>query len=255
MKAIRLAVPIAMAVVLIMGGCDSTLRGNPRIDPLADQSLKAMSDTLDSAKSFRFHVESEMDEELPGGQLVQLSRDSRIWVRRPDKLHVETTGDEVSRLVWFDGKTLTILDRTTNTYASFEAPGNIEQMLDKVMSEYDLFLPVADLLFRKSYESFTDNVQSGRYLGAHSVGDTKSHHIIVRYEMVDCQIWIDAGDVALPRKLTIVDKQRPGHPSYSAVMDDWDLDATIGEDRFLFRPPAAAERVEMDDLFDTLTGE
>jgi hypothetical protein len=116
-------------------------------------------------------------------------------------------------------------------------------------------MPMADLLCGDTYESLLANVESGTYVGLHSVGDVPCHHLLMRQENIDWQIWIDAGKVPMPRKLVITFKRNPGQPQYVATMDDWNLSPAISQETFKFTPPAGAKVVSMDELISHERGE
>ncbi len=256
MSRIHAALFLSMFCLLyVCVGCDSGAGLSAQIDPRANQALKDMSDTLGNAKAFSFHAEGVMDEETENGQLVQFSRESRIVAHRPNKLFADTKGDDVSRSVWYDGRKLTLLDKADNVYASTEVPSDIESMVDFIIEKHGLTLPLADLLFTNSYESLIANVQSGEYLGLHTANGHACHHLGFRQELIDWQIWIDAGNTPVPRKLVITYTQEPGHPHFSATLDDWNLSASISEGAFEFHPPADAKRLEMAELLDVDEGE
>jgi len=225
------------------------------VDPKADKVLKEMSDHLGAAESFSFKATGLMDEHLKAGQLAQYSRTTRMFIRRPDKVYAITSGEDVARTACYDGAKLTVFDRSANTYAAINAPKSIEKLLDLMVEEYGLTLPVADFLFANTYETLTEEVQSGRYLGLHAVGDRECHHLAFRQETIDWQLWIDAGDAAVPRKLVIIYKTEAGRPTYSATMDDWDLSASHAEGRFRFKAPADAKEISMTEMFKTEQGE
>ena len=249
---------LALLLAFVLTGCqngDSPTQSSADIDPQAQQALKAMSDLLGSAKSFSFHAVGQMDEVVQTGQLVRLSRASDVSVTRPSKLFVDTEGDDVSRSSWYDRDKLTMLDKEQNEYASIDVPNTIEAMLDFIIEEYGLTLPLADLLFRNPYETLTSNIQVGTYIGLSNVEGHSCHHLLFEQELIDWQIWIDAGQAPVPRKFVITYKQEPGQPGYSVTMEKWDLKPTFANDLFEPNPPADATQVQMNELLGTGQGE
>lgn len=242
MSRIQRVIPLVMMALLVGSlGC-------AQIDPQADQTLRRMSDTLADVERFSFHATITIDMPLETGQLVQYEHSRRAVVVRPDKLFVESVGDDVDRAVWYDGRTLTVLVKTTNTYAQVDVPGRLETMLDYVVDTYDLTVPLAELLFRSSYDALIANVQHGRSLGVHTIGDRPCHHLAFRQQNINWQIWIDTGDVALPTKLVITHKDLPGQPQDEAMIDQWDFAPEIPDDQFTFVAPSGATQVPMKDL-------
>ncbi len=249
---------LALLLVLALAGCqgsDSPTQPPADIDPQADQALKAMSNLLGNTKSFSFHAVGHMDEVAETGQLVQISRESDVSVTRPGKLLVETEGDDVSRSAWYSKGRLTVLDNTDNVYTTTDVPNTIGDMLDFIIEEYGLTLPLADLLYSNPYKTLTSSVQLGSYIGLVKVGDYSCHHLLFEQELIDWQIWIDAGQTPLPRKFVITYKQELGQPGYSVTVDRWNLKPAFADDRFDPDLPADAEQVHINELLGTEQGE
>lgn len=229
-------------------GCASSPSRVREIDPQAEPILRKMCDTLDGAKAFRLRVNATTDRVVEIGQLAQFHRTSEITVVRPDRMYVVTDSDDGHWSAWYCKKKLMVLDRDANAYATEDVPGRIDKMLDYMADEYDVVMPMADLFVGKTYESLLADVDSGSYVGLHSVGDVSCHHLLFRQANLDWQIWIDAGEKPLPRKLVITYTQEPDQPQYVATIDDWDLSPSVSEDTFKFTPPADAKNVSMADL-------
>lgn len=239
---------IGVLAAAVSAGCASAPKRERDIDPKAEPALKKMCDTLDNAKAFRFKVSATMDRPVDTGQLAQFRRASEITVVRPDRLYAKTDSDDGHWTSWYRNKTLTILDRDSNAYATETVPAGIGAMLDYMVDNYDLVIPMADLLVGKTYDSLIENVDYGEYLGLHTVGDTACHHLLFRQENLDWQVWIDAGKQPLPRKIVITYTQEEDQPQYVATMEDWDLAVSPANELFTFTPPAGAKSVSMSDL-------
>ena len=218
------------------------------IDPQADRVLKEMCTLLDGCRTIRFRVSAVIDRPLATGQLAQFHRTSEVTVARPDRMYAKTESDDGKWLAFYRGNTLTVFDRDDNTYASETVPTRLVEMLDYMAGKYDLVMPMADLLVGETYGSLLADVDSGVYIGLHSVGDTKCHHLLFRQANLDWQIWIDAGNRPLPRKLVITYTQRPGEPQFVATIDGWDLNPAVSDETFAFKAPAGAKDVAMSDL-------
>ena len=79
----------------------------------------------------------------------------------------------------------------------------------------------------------------------HRVGKFPCHHLAFTQETVDWEIWIDAGDRLLPRKLTIVYRADPGEPRYNAVLTRWQVTHDHPAGYYEFRQPRDAERIDV----------
>jgi hypothetical protein len=216
----------------------------PKIEPKAEQYLKAMSSYLAGLHTYSFQVEEFLDEARSDGQKLQLSNQRHMSVSRPDKIFGESEGDTANSQFYYDGKTVTVFDRGQKTYAVEKVPGTIDGMLDDLHERFETDQPLADFLFADPYKEFTENVRSGEYVGLHYVGKVKCHHLAFRQKTVDWQIWIDAGDEPLPRKLVITFKQQADQPQFTALIHRWDVNPKLGNEMFQFQPPEGLRKVD-----------
>lgn len=227
------------------GFAQSRPAADTAIDPEADAALKKLSACLAAAQQFTFSAHDMMDQVLPDGQRIQIAINHRFSVRRPNAVVAEAEGDlENSRYV-YDGKTLAILDRTENVYAVLDVPGTIDAMLDFVAEKYALTMPLSDLFYGDPYATARPRIRTASHVGLHQVRGVKCHHLVIRQEAVDWQIWIQAADPPVPRKLVITYKELPGDPQYIAFLDDWNLAAKLPDDVFTFTPPSGARKTEL----------
>jgi hypothetical protein len=214
------------------------------VEARAEQELKKMGEFLARLPHFALEAEETFDE-LPDGQLRrQLTNVRRVAVERPNHVAADATGDTLNRASWYDGRTVTVLDKEHNVYATIGAPGTIDATFDKIADEYGVVLPLADLLYADPYAVLMAGVTYGRYLGIHLAAGVPCHHLAFSQSTIEWQIWIDAGDKPLPRKLVISYVDEPGEPQYSAVIRRWTLDAPVPEGLFTFEAPEGAQKIE-----------
>jgi len=225
------------------------------IDPRADEALHKMSAALGRARSFSFTSVATMDEPVATGQMAQFSREVRLAVRRPDRISARGSQDEDALLFWYENKNVTVLDRTANIYASIPVPGRIDAMLDDVANQHGLTLPLADLLFSDPYKVLTADAHTGRYVGLHEVNGVECHHLLFTQEAIDWQIWIDSGKEPVPRKLVIDYKSLPDRPQFTALLSEWNLSASVGDEQFKPVIPKDAKKVEIAQLLAAGQGE
>ena len=114
------------------------------VEPRAEQELKKMGEFLAKLPHFAFEAEETFDE-VPDGELRrQLTNVRRVAVERSNHLAADVTGDTLNRASWYDGRSVTVLDKEHNVYATIEAPGTIDATFDKLEDEYGVVLPLAD---------------------------------------------------------------------------------------------------------------
>jgi hypothetical protein len=242
--AVGLAISTVLGSVALVRGAEKTATG---IEPKADQCLKTMSGYLAGLKTYSFQVEELFDDVLDDGQKIQLGNQRRLSVSRPDKVLGEGEGDTKNSMFYYDGKTASIVDRAHETYATVAVPGTIDAMLEDLHERFDTHQTLADFLFSDPYKVFTENVQSGTYMGLHYVGKTKCHHLAFRQKLLDWQIWIDAGKQPLPRKYVITFTGQKNQPQYTAIIHRWDVNPKLNDDLFEFHAPKTFHKVDFLD--------
>ena len=214
------------------------------VEARAEQELKKMGEFLAKLPRFALEAEETFDE-IPDGQLRrQLTNVRRVALERPNRLAADATGDTLNRAAWYDGRTVTVLDKEHNVYATIDAPATIDATFDKLQDEYGVVLPLADLLHADPHAVLMAGVTYGRYLGIHQAAGVACHHLAFSQDTIEWQIWIDAGDKPLPRKLVISYVQEPGEPQYSAVIRRWTLDTPVPEGLFTFEAPEGAQKID-----------
>ena len=245
---------VAALALAPLASAQAPLPGPPAAPPKrtvearAEQELKKMGEFLAKLPHFALEAEETFDE-VPDGELRrQLTNVRRVAVERPNHLAADATGDTLNRASWYDGRTLVVLDKEHNVYATMEMPGTIDATLDKLTDEYGVVLPLADLLYSDPYAVLLEGVTYGRYLGIHQAAGVACHHLAFSQQTIEWQIWIDAGDKPLPRRLAISYVQEPGEPQYSATIRRWNLESKAPEGLFTFEAPEGAQKVDPKDL-------
>src|SRR3546814_4078973 len=66
-------------------------------------------------------------------------------------------------------------------------------------------------------------------------------HVAVQAENVDFQVWVDAGEKPLLRRVVITYKTAEGEPQYRADFSDWNFDPDVSPALFSFAPPRSEE--------------
>lgn len=219
-------------------------QGGVVLEPQVEQILLDSCNFLKSASEFEFSADVTYDEVESTGQKIQYGATFTTSVKRPDRLRSIYKGDLEKRSIWYDGRRLTLLDGVENLFASTQAPPRIDEFLDLAVSQLGFAIPGADLLYSNPFPVLNGNVERGYYAGLHSVNGIPCHHLAFSQDDIDWQIWIEAGETMVPRKLTITYKDLPGSPQYTAVFPAWDFSPSLLDEQFSFRPPAGAEKID-----------
>jgi len=214
----------------------------PEPDPR--QILAKMCVFLKSQQQFTFKAEVADDQVYYGGKKLQYGMDMEIMVRRPDHLRVNAEGDLVNKQLFFNGKTITLYDRNQNVYGVMTVPADIEGALEKANRDFGLRVALTDLASPRLCELLTRRIHHALYVGLHKVRGVPCHHLSLDSEAAQMQVWVEAGDRPVPRKVVITHKLSTGSPQWSAYIYDWNFSPRLPDELFVFNPPQGAEKVK-----------
>jgi hypothetical protein len=215
------------------------------IDPEAAALVRSMTDHLQALTAFSVQVETGTDVVLKSGQKHKLTSSALVLVRRPGELHVVRKGELADGEVVYDGKTVSILARGANSYFQAEVAGTIDALLDTLRSDYGIEFPAADLFSAQAYDQLMTGAWSVDYYGESWIDGAACHHIAVRTESVDWQVWIQADGEPLPCQYVITSKWVAGAPEHAVRFRSWNEKPEISADSFAFAPPEGATKLEV----------
>ena len=214
------------------------------IEERADELLRQTCAFLASVPRFSFEAEETFDEVFERAPRLQLTNVRRFLVDKPQRMSTQAEGDTLYRAVWFDGQHIWALNKEENTYTTLDEPPTLDAALDLLETKYDVDVPLTDFVYSDPYAVLSEGLLYGEYLGIHQAAGVDCHHLAFSQATIDWQLWIDAGDKPLPRKLVISYRDELGVPQYFAVIRKWDLNPAIPAGAFRFEPPQGATRVE-----------
>ncbi len=217
--------------------------GEKSEDPFA--IFKAMCDFVASQEKFRVVAQTTVDKINESGDKVQLSARRIMQVNRPNMFAINVTGDQGVRKFVYDGKTIGLFDGAAKITSVIEMPETIDTALDALARDYGTVVPFEDLMYTDLYQRMEAIVTAGQYLGLHSVGRAPCHHLAFTTDAASCEVWIDAGDKPLPRRITIDYSQDASRSRYAADIVEWSASPEFATDTFTFSPPADARQVRI----------
>lgn len=239
------ALACAAALVLVAGSVGAGSKDiSVSIDPEAQKIVKALSKANQRAGKVRFTVYDTSDDVTESGEIIQYAHVRTVVLRRPDRLWMETRGDQANTTLWYDGAMFTLLDRDKNVYVQLQAPATLDETIDMVYDRYGISTPLADVLSGDMYAVLMDAVITCRYLGPGLVGERICHHIAATQKDIDWQAWIDRGDIPHLRKLLITYKRLDGSPRYTLILVELEDLKEIPSGTFVFQLPKGAGKVE-----------
>jgi len=216
----------------------------PDIEPKAGEVLQQMCDYLKNLQQFSVQAEITEDVLLTSGQRIQYGRNVEASVRRPDRFRAESVGDTDNRQLVYDGKTITLMDRSKKFYTTIAAPPEIDAALEHGIQAFNLRAPLADLIYTKAYEYLTAGVLSGFYVGLSKVQGVPCHHLAFKQKDIDWQIWIENSPTPVPRKFLITDKTAHGL-QFTALFTKWNTAPQLEDGLFTFVAPEKAEKIDI----------
>lgn len=240
---ISLALPLALAA-------SAATAQNPAAsdkEPAAMAALDRMGAALAKKMEVNVHTDITAEDVLMSGQKVQYGGTIDIVARRPNQLRLHLKMGPSERVLYFDGKTLTMSAPSLGFYASSAAPGTIKDMLEMAHDRFDLEIPLADLFMWSANPELAAKVTSAFAAGKEEIGGFSCEHYALRQEGVDWQIWIREGENALPCKLVITMTGDPAMPQFSGVYR-WSDDPPPGPEAYAFIPPEGSSPITFGTL-------
>jgi len=220
----------------------------PPIDPRADEYMKRMGDYLGQAPFFSVNAEIWQDVQLGSGQRIQAGRSIDLQVRRPNRFHAEVHSTRRNRGLFYDGTTITLLNRVENFYGSIPAPPTLDEALDTASDRFGITMPLEDLVVSDPYHNAMSKVVLGTDLGPVTVLGVACEHLVFSRGPIDWQIWIEQGAKPVPRKIVITYKDEEGSPQYTSILSHWDFETKLPDFLFTFDPPAGASKIDVTEI-------
>lgn len=220
----------------------------PHAVEVEEDALKAlarMGAYLDTLKTFGVKAQTTLDVVTVDGQRLQLDAVTNYTVRRPNGFVIDVKSDIKSRTFFYDGKQFTIYAPELKYYASVDAPPTNVATLDAIFDKYGISLPLEDLFHWGGAEpARADKLISGFVVGPATIDGVATEQFAFREKDMDWQIWIEKGARPLPRKLVIIDRNDPTHPTYTARLT-WTENPTLTQKDFTFTPGSDAKPIRL----------
>jgi hypothetical protein len=216
----------------------------PAIEPQVEQVLNRVCTELSAAKEFSYHAEITFDSVLPSLVKLQYSAAMDAAVVRPNRLAINYQSDLGAKRIWYNGKTLTILDPPHMAYASIAAPDSIDAMVAQVANEKNLSIPLKALDVSNPCEGVRKAVLRSKYIGVNDAAGVDCDHLAFIQEDIDWQLWVDHSGKPLPRKVVITYKKLPTQPQWEAVLSDWRFNRQLPASFFRPRIPKGAIKTD-----------
>ena len=218
------------------------------IDPRADELIKRMGDYLGQAKFFSVNAEIWQDIQLASGQQIQAGRTLDLQVRRPNRLRAQVHSPRRNRELFYDGSSITLLNRAQNFYGTISAPGSIDDAMDTASDKFGIATPLEDFVTSDPHKDLLEKVTSGTDIGSVTVMGVPCEHLAFSQNNIDWQVWIENGARPVPRKFVITYKDEPDSPEFTAIFSNWDFTTQLPDFVFKFDPPPGSAKIGVKEL-------
>lgn len=217
------------------------------MDEKAIEILQSMATYLAKGKTVHFELQTFYDEAMESGILVKRGKQGKMTLKRPNKLYGVVKLDDGNEFkICFNGKSLVRLNIKENTYQKLDFTGDTGAMLDHLIDNYEVDLPMADFLYNNLGRSFQEYLISAEHLGQKTVDGTLCHHLSFESSGADWQIWVEVGDKPVPRLYAITFINEEHTPQLFAFFKNWELNLEAKEQIFNFTAPPGAKQVKLE---------
>jgi hypothetical protein len=217
-----------------------------KIDAGAMAALAKMGAYLRTLNVFQVTGVVSTDDVNEDGQMIQSTKTANMLVQRPNHMFVDVTSDRQPRQMYYDGNTFTLFAPKLKFYTQISAPTTLIALADTLEKRYALEFPFVDL-FRWGTESAdADTITSARSIGPANIDGVTCEQYAFRQAGLDWQVWMQAGDYPLPRKLVLTTTDDEARPQHQATYT-WNLAPSFNDKSFTFTIPADAKKIPLAD--------
>jgi hypothetical protein len=247
----RALAAIALAVSAGPAGAAPPLQTQPNVETqrtgeaAARDRLHQMTDKLASLKAFTLTGRRHMDAALLPGRGKNEDATIEITVQRPNKLHaVIHSGTNDVRELYYDGKTLTVFDKTHNLYGQAPISGSIDDLIRQLDTQYGFAPPMAEFLANDPDAFIRGQVNTARLGDVATVHGDQCQALALTGSDANATLWVSTA-TQLPCRLDATFTSIQGNPQMRADFEKWDLQPQIPAGTFDFQPPPGAQKVKM----------
>jgi hypothetical protein len=228
---------IILVGVCLAAGAVSADDNGVRQDARAMDVLKKMSAYKETLDRVVIHSVSLTDARMGAGLMVSNSTEAKVSIDRPGSMLISSFDGVQNKELYFHDGTLTVFNSERGFYAQASIPREIEAAMEFALEELEVEAPLMDLIYRDASVHMIGSQETVLYLTDKArVAGTDCHHIAIRADEVDVQLWVEEGERPLVRKIMITSKWEGGSPRFVANIK-WDVEPDFKSDLFEFKAP------------------
>lgn len=180
------------------------------------------------------------------GQPLHIFHKMKIVMRRPDRIAIESIGDDGRYNLFYDGKSASIFFPGSKEYAVVPASGDIPSALNEVLGKIDADFPLNGLLTNSPDKALLSDAIAGWQVGTANIDGIECRHLFfIQKSGIDLELWVENNNAATPRRLIVTHRLLPGQPRFIAEFTNWNTQAHLSKSEFAFRPPVDAKKIKL----------
>lgn len=226
-----------------------TVAPQPAMDSMVSTEAQAvldrMTEFLRTQSAFTIDSVSTRDEVIAFGYKLQRQETATVTVRRPDGMRASVRGDLGERSFVYDGRQLTMYSPDDLAFARVAAPGTLAELIERLRG-IGVDLPLVDVLYNATSGTLAEGARGGVLVGTSLIDGTPCDHLAFRHGQVDWQIWVQQGEIPVPRRIVITTRYEYSAPQFQATLR-WNLSPRVGAKTFAFDPPKDAVEITLEN--------
>ena len=233
------------------------------MDPKARELLEQMSAYFAGLKGFSLTLNASMKLEAQGMK-QDMTSEFTVAVEKPNRIAIVLREGLMGGTMVCDGTTMYTCIPQLKRYVETPAPADFDalfgdqmQMAMAVANRPSLLI-LTSMIQSKPFERLSEGVTGGKYLGEEDVDGVKCRHAKFEQADFDWEIWVEAGDKPLLRKLVpdmskalaqaeeVPEPMAQAKVSMLETLSGWQVNPTFTAETFKFSP---ADATKVDSLF------
>ena len=236
---------LLITLSLAIGVSSAQPAESSRVDGAAIALLDRMSMLIGDLESCSFNLRLEQDTEDPEYGMITRHSSHTVYLKGPDKMHVNSNRHNGRRSLWYDGNKLWYYSFRENNYSGLSIQGDLISVFDSLHFKYGVDVPAADIF----YPAFTDDILEAfdevKLVGYSEIDGVECFHILAHGKSKMLQIWLENDAFFLPVKYVITSLENDDVRHYEATFEDWSINPQLPDSMFIFNPPAGSNRIMM----------
>lgn len=229
-----------LLIVTYFATISCTTFSDKYLEEKAINTLDATTKTIGNMTSCSLRIINESTEVVDGESVLHV-RQSDVYLRGSNSLHVYVNADDVRKGLWYNGEELSVFRFDENTYDVTVAPANTIAMIDSIHSIYGVDFPAADIFYPTLTDDVIANFDSVFYLGTQEVNGILCKGVNATNATLNVWLYVDDA-TNLPVQLAIYGKGTRDGEVYVSNYQDWQINPALGDEIFKFSPPANATK-------------